>query len=135
MSKKKLIKHILWSMWIVYICVGLYSFIQNEKSKDIATTDKKDESLSVTSTTDSVADKNTDAPKRTTLLRYDKGNTSEHEDNDNDEKEEETYEMGEIDGYEVTNFDDQVPGDEYDEEFLGNRPDPELYPQDDEENK
>ena len=44
--------------------------------------------------------------------------------------------MGEIEGYEVTNFDDQVPGDEYEPEFVeGDRPDPELYIQDDDEKK
>ena len=138
MNKKKLIKYILLGMWIVYMCVGVYCFIQNENSKDNATTEVQDDNLTVTPTTDSVADKNTDTSQKLTHTQHDKSNTSEHKDNgeDDDEKEARAHEMGEIEGYEVTNFDDQVPGDEYEPEFVeGDRPDPELYIQDDDEKK
>ena len=63
MNKKKLIKYILLGMWIVYMCVGVYCFIQNENSKDNATTEVQDDNLTVTPTTDSVADKNTPPQK------------------------------------------------------------------------
>jgi len=68
---------------------------------------------------------------------YTKGNADSHRyrsTGDYDvEKEMRAHENGEIEADEVSNFDEQIPGDDYEPEFVdGEHGDPELYTRDNE---
>ncbi len=70
-------------------------------------------------------------------IGYTKGNTGSHRyGNTGDydgEKEMRAHENGEIEADEVSNFDEQIPGDDYEPEFVdGEHGDPELYTGDNE---
>lgn len=133
-DKKKKIKYILWGMWIVYMGVGMFCFIYNENDKGDATIEHKDNSTE--SNTFSAFPIQTDSLVGPTHIHYSPSDLEEDESEDIMEREITAFNNGDIDADSVTDFDEVLPGDICEPEFVeGDRPDPELYIQDDNENR
>ncbi len=121
-------------MWIVYMCVGMFCFIYNENDKGDATIEHKDNSTE--SNTFSAFPIQTDSLVGPTHIYYSPSDLEEDESEDIMEREITAFNNGDIDADSVTDFDEVLPGDICEPEFVeGDRPDPELYIQDDNENR